>query len=355
MAATNIRGNPGTGPRRLRRGTEHLIQEYGLVLVLVALVAVVSISNPSFIAGQSLLNLLQQWAPVGIMAVAGTFVVISGGFDFSVGGTYALGGVIYAGLAQTLPVTVAFVGALAAGVLIGAANGLVITGLRVNPFIETLGMGQVTRGIALVATGATPIVIDRDSFAILGNNQVGPVAISTIIMVAGFLIGGFVLARSVYGRTIYAIGGNSEAARLSGIKVHRRLVIAYAASGLAAAVAGAITASRLGTGQADSGTGIEFQVIIAVVLGGTALSGGFGSMWRTAVGLGLLAVMQNGFDSLGINTFYQSLIEGLILILAVAWDEYVRRRKSEAISRRFLRGRPDDPVDQPEMATSASS
>jgi ribose transport system permease protein len=325
---TATKASPEIGRRRNAGATaRRLLQEYGLILVLVVLVAGVAIREPSFVEGQSLLNLLQQWAPVGIMAVAGTYVIISGGFDFSVGGIFALGACLSAGLAEKLPVTVAFAAALAAGLLIGITNGLVITKARVNPFIATLGMGQIARGIALVYTGAVPYVVERDSFAFLGTNEVGPFAISTIIMLTAFVVGGFVLARTVYGRTTYAIGGNREAARLSGIKVDRHLVTVYAMSGLSAALAGALVASRLGTGQADSGTGIEFDVVIAIVLGGTAISGGFGAMWRTGVGLGLLAVMQNGFDSLQINPFYQVVIKGTVLIVAVAWDEYVRRQK----------------------------
>lgn len=325
--ATRVSADVPGEPSRVRATASRLLQEYGLVLVLVVLVAVVAIREPSFVEGQSLLNLLQQWAPIGLMAVAGTFVIISGGFDFSVGGVFALGAVLSAGLAESLPVGVAFVAALAGGLIIGVANGLVVTKARVNPFIATLGMGQVARGIVLVYTGAVPFVVERDSFAFLGTHKIGPVALSSLILVAAFLIGGLVLARTVYGRSIYAIGGNREASRLSGIKVDQRLITAYAVSGLAAALAGALVASRLGTGQADAGTGIEFDVVIAIVLGGTAISGGFGAMWRTGVGLGLLAVMQNGFDSLQINPFYQVVIKGTVLIVAVAWDEYVRRQK----------------------------
>ena len=319
-------------PEAVRRApagqvARRLLQEYGLVLVLIVLFAVVAIREPSFVEGQSLLNLLQQWAPVGIMAIAGTYVIISGGFDFSVGGIFALGACLSAGLAQSLPVSVAFAVALAAGLVIGVINGLVITKARVNPFIATLGMGQIARGIALVYTGAVPFVVERDSFAFLGTTKAGPVALSTIIMLTAFVVGGLVLARTVYGRKTYAIGGNREAARLSGIKVDRHLVTVYAMSGVSAALAGALVASRLGTGQPDAGTGIEFDVVIAIVLGGTAISGGFGAMWRTGVGLGLLAVMQNGFDSLQINPFYQVVIKGTVLIIAVAWDEYVRRQK----------------------------
>ena len=316
--------------QRLSAIARRTLQEYGLVLVLVVLVAVVAIRQPSFVEGQSLLNLLEQWAPVGIMAVAGTYVIISGGFDFSVGGIFALATVCFAGLAGHMPVGAAFIAALAAGLLLGTINGIVITKLRVNAFIATLAMGQIAHGIGLVYTDGTPFIVERDSFAAFGLTEIGPFVIPSVVMILAFLIGGFILSRTTYGRSIYAIGGNREAARLSGIKVNRRLITAYAISGLAAALAGTFMASRLGTGQADASAGIEFDVIIAIVLGGTAISGGIGTMWRTAVGLGLLAVMQNGFDSLQINPFYQVVIKGAVLIIAVAWDEYTRQRHNTA-------------------------
>lgn len=305
----------------------HLFQNYGLVLVLVALFAVVTVNNPGFAEGQNLLNVLQQWAPVGIMAVAGTYVVISGGFDLSVGGTYALGGVVSAGLAQHTSAGLALLAALTVGLAFGSVNGLLVTKAHVNSFIATLGVGQVARGLALVLTGATPIVVYTDSFSYLGTALVGPVALTSVIFIVLITVGGFVLARSIYGRSLYAIGGNAEASRLSGIPVDRRLVTAYALSGMSAALAGSMVASRLGTGQATAGAGIEFDVVIAIVLGGTALSGGFGAMWRTGVGLALLAVMQNGFDSLRIDAFYQVMIKGIILVAAVSWDEFVGRRQ----------------------------
>lgn len=304
-----------------------LLQDYGLVLVLITLFAAVTIKNPGFAEGQNLLNVLQQWAPIGIMAVAGTYVVICGGFDLSVGGTYALGGVVSAGLAQNTSAGLALAGAMAVGLLFGCLNGVLVTKAHVNSFIATLGVGQVSRGLALVLTGATPIVVFTDSFAFLGTAQVGPVALSSVIFVALFVIGGFVLARSTYGRSLYAIGGNPVASRLSGIPVDRRMTLAYAMSGMSAGLAGSIMASRLGTGQATAGEGIEFDVVIAIVLGGTALSGGAGAMWRTGVGLALLAVMQNGFDSLRIDAFYQVMIKGIILVAAVSWDEFVGRRQ----------------------------
>lgn len=327
-----------------------LLQTYGLVLVLVALFVAVTIKNPGFADGQNLLNVLQQWAPVGVMAVAGTYVVIGGGFDLSVGGVYALGGVVCAGLAQHTSVGLALVGSLLVGLAFGVANGILVTKAHVNSFIATLGVGQIARGLALVLTGATPIVVISDNFAYLGTAQVGPVALTSVIFVVALLVGGFLLGRSVYGRSIYAIGGNAEASRLSGIPVDRRLIFAYAMSGMSAALAGSMVASRLGTGQATAGDGIEFDVVIAIVLGGTALSGGFGAMWRTGVGLALLAVMQNGFDSLRVDAFYQVMIKGSILIAAVSWDQFVGRKQLGGTA-----APPADQVHEPPVSQLSSA
>jgi ribose/xylose/arabinose/galactoside ABC-type transport system permease subunit len=326
-----------------------LFDEYGLVLLLALLVVGISAAQPSFIAGQNLLNLLQQWAPTGLMAITGTFVIIAGGFDFSIGGIFALSAVIAAGLAEHTSVGVAFVAAIAAGLGAGIFNGLVVTKGRVNPFIATLGSGQVFSGAALVITGAAPFIIQRHSFAYLGTERIGSISISGVIFLVCLVAGAITLARTVYGRKIYAIGGSREASLLSGIKVDRLLVSAYALSGISAAVAGILVASRLGEGQASLGSGIEFDVVIAIFLGGTAISGGSGAIWRTAIGLGLLATMQNGFDSLQVNPFYQVVIKGGILLGAVMWDEYVRRQKSGTTARatpltRLLR-REQAPVD----------
>jgi ribose transport system permease protein len=326
-ALGSLRSRPGLRPRAL-------FEEYGLVLLLALLVIGISAAQPSFIAGQNLLNLLQQWAPVGLMAITGTFVIIAGGFDFSIGGIYALAAVIFAGLAQDSPVGVALLAALGAGIGAGLLNGLVVTKGRINPFIATLGSGQIFRGAALVYTGAAPFIVSRHSFSVLGTERIGPISISGVIFLVALVVGAVVLARTVYGRKIYAVGGNREASLLSGMKVDRLLVSAYALSGLSAALAGILIASRLGEGQASLGTGIEFDVVIAIFLGGTAISGGSGAIWRTAIGLGLLATMQNGFDSLQVNPFYQVVIKGAILLGAVMWDEYVRRQKASGKTRR---------------------
>jgi ribose transport system permease protein len=320
-AGLPLSGGAAGEPSRAAR----LLQQYGIVLIFVALVAVVGALDPRFLSSTNLLNMLQQWAPIGLMAMAGTYVLIAGGFDLSVGGVFALAGVLAAGLTEDVGLPVAYAAVIGVGVVIGFANGVLVTKMNVNPFIATIGSGQVARGLALIYASGAPIIVTAGGFDVLGSHRFGDLALSAIIMLIAFVVGGLVLARSVYGRWVYAVGGNAESARLTGLPVDRVRTITYVISGVAAALAGMIFASRLGIAQPDAGIGIEFDVLIAIVLGGTAVTGGIGAMWRTFIGVALLAVMQNGFDTLGVEEFYQVLVKGLILIIAVAWDEWSRR------------------------------
>jgi ribose transport system permease protein len=313
-------------------GIGRLLETYGIILIFLGLFAGISIAEPSFASWTSILNMLQQYAPVGIMAMAGTFVIIAGGFDLSVGGVYAFAATLSAGLAQHHSLAAAYVATLAMGLGVGLANGLIVTTTRVNPFIATIGMGQIFRGVALIYSKGQPLIPTAAGFSVVGGGFLGDRAFPNagIFLIGLFVIGAIVLHRTVYGRSVFAIGGNAEAARLSGIPVNRVLIATYGLSGLAAAVAGILFASRLGLGQGDVGIDIEIDVIIAIVIGGTAIGGGSGAMWRTAVGRGIVAVMTNGFDALQISSNTQVVVKGAVLIAAVAWDEIVKRRRARA-------------------------
>jgi ribose/xylose/arabinose/galactoside ABC-type transport system permease subunit len=315
-----------TWPKRAVR----LLENYGIILVLIGLFAGISISEPSFATWGSISNMLQQYAPVGIMAMAGTFVIIAGGFDFSVGGVYAFAATLSAGIAQHDPLGVAYGATLAMGLGVGLANGIIVTSTRVNPFIATIGMGQIFRGVALIYSGGKPLIPTVAGFGLIGGGFIGSFPIAGIFLIGLYVIGAIVLHRTVYGRSLYAVGGNAEAARLSGLRVNTLLIATYGLSGLAAAMAGMLFASRLGLGQGDVGFGIEIDVIIAIVIGGTAIGGGSGAMWRTAVGLGIVAVMTNGFDALQISSNTQVVVKGAVLIAAVTLDEVIKRRRAAA-------------------------
>jgi ribose transport system permease protein len=266
------------GSSTVMRGAT-LMLRYGMVLVLAVLIIVVSAAESSFFTQSNLVNLALQWAPVGIMAVPMTMVVIAGGFDLSVGGTYAAACVLYADLGSTGHWTSgeALCACAAMGAAIGLVNGVIITVLDVNPFVATLGTGYIVRGLALVATSGTPVSMTSLSFTRLGSSSVGGVPVPVWILLGTFIVGGFALSRTVYGKQIYAVGGSEQASRLSGLRTRTLRTSTYVLTGHAAGVSGAIIASRLSTGDSAIGTGIELQVLTVVLAGGIALSGGEGS------------------------------------------------------------------------------
>lgn len=311
-------GTASVGPQWIFR--------YGMVLALLALVVVTAALDSSFLQTNNLLNLLRQWAPPGLMAVGMTFVIISGGFDLSVGGTYAAAAVLSAALASVMPIPAAIAVAVLMGAGIGLVNGVVITRLDVNPFVATLGMGFIITGLTEVISNAHPIMVEDPAFQILGGGDLLGIPIPGILLVIALLVGGVVLARSVYGRYVYAIGGGDEASRLTGLRTRSVRTLAYVITGALAALAGCVIASQLGLGQGDIGVNVELGVITIVIVGGNAVSGGEGAMWRTATGIGILAVLGNAFDHLQVSTFWQEVIEGGIIIAALAIDSYGKRR-----------------------------
>jgi ribose transport system permease protein len=307
------------------RGPQWIFR-YGMVIGLVALIVVTAALDPSFLQVNNLLNLLRQWAPPGLMAVGMTFVIISGGFDLSVGGTYAAAAVLSAALALIMPIPAAIALAVLMGAGIGLVNGAVITRLEVNPFVATLGMGFIVTGLTEVISNAHPIMVEDPAFQILGGGDFLNIPIPGILLIIALLVGGVVLARSVYGRYVYAIGGGDEASRLTGLRTRSVRTLAYVITGALAALAGCVIASQLGEGQGDIGINVELGVITIVIVGGNAVSGGEGAMWRTATGIGILAILGNAFDHLQVSTFWQEVIEGCIIIAALAIDSYGKRR-----------------------------
>ena len=338
MSARSAAIGPGEQDAARRRANlvrdgSTLLIRYGMLVVLVVLVVVTIILDPTFLDRNNLLNLLLQWTPVGLMAIGMTYVIIAGGFDLSVGGIYAGAAVLYAGMAnQGIPIALCVMGVAAVGIGAGALNGGIITRLEVNPFVATLGMGFILRGLALVLTSAAPIIVANEGFQAIGAGKWGPFPVPAVALVVALLLFGFVLARTVYGRSIYAIGGGDEASRLSGLRTRTLRASTYMLSGFMAALAGMIIAARLGSGQADIGANIELDVITVVVVGGTALTGGEGAMWRTAAGIAILAVLGNAFDRLQVDTFWQLVVKGAIIIVAIAADSYSKRR-GEAMQR----------------------
>lgn len=330
--------NPGTpkvsdGVLTGHRTVGHLAARYGIVGALVVLVIVATILYRGFLNPGNITDILSQNSAVGIIAVGMTFVIISGGFDLSVGATYALGGTLFAGLTlQTGSVAVAAVGALAAGVAVGLVNGLLIARLGINPFVATLGTSSMISGLAYVYSNSAPFIINTKpslvpGFQTLALSKFLGLLVPIWILIVVFVVGGFVLAKTVYGRGIYSVGGNYHAAWLSGLRVKGLHSSVYLLTGVLATLAGMMDASRLAVGQGDVGGSMALTAIAIVVVGGTSLLGGEGAIWRSAVGLLILATLTNVFYSLNVSQNWQLIAQGAIVLAAVGADAVVRVRK----------------------------
>jgi ribose transport system permease protein len=313
-----------TGLRRAGR----ILVHYAMVWVLIVLVVVASVAYEGFLAPDNLRNMLTQNAPVGLVAIGMTFVIITGGFDLSVGAMFALGAVVYGSLEGALPWWQALLVAIVVGALAGGLNGILITKAGINPFVATLGTASVFSGAASLYTNAQAEILTTDEFRFVGTQSVFGVRISIWILVLSFIVGAIVLAKTVYGRSIYALGGSSEAARLVGIKVDILRASTYVLVGMCAALAGLITTSQIGTAQPDYGANIALDAISIVVIGGTSLLGGEGALWRTGVGLLTLSIINNVFQSQAVDPAVQSVVKGTIVVTVVGLAEIARRRRS---------------------------
>ena len=308
--------------------TEYL-RTYGIVLALLLLVGMVEIADPSFLSRANIVNMLGQWALTGVMAVGMTFVIIAGGFDLSIASGFSLCAIVAALLgADGWPLWVALVAAVATGLVIGGVNGGLVSVLGINPFIATVGTGFIILGIDFLATPNTYIQVTQPGFDSLGAGTWLSFPFKGMILLAFLLLGEAILAKTVYGRQVYAVGANATVCRLSGLPVGWIIASTYVVSGLCMGVAGSLAASQLSTAQARMEPTIVYDVIAAVVIGGTSLSGGIGAMWRTAVGLAIIATISNGFTLVGLNPLHQGIVKGIIIILALAIDGWTSRISS---------------------------
>lgn len=291
---------------------------FAIVGVLVVLIIASQIAYGNFLSTSNIMNLLSENAPAGIMAIGMTFVILTGGFDLSVGGIYAGAATVAASFGRGHNVAFAFGMTLLLAAVAGLVNAFIVTVLRVNTFVATLGTGLGFTGVALIYSNSAPFIVSNSSFTTLGGSGVGVVPYSVILMAVLFVLGQLVLSFTIYGRQVYAIGSNNEAARLAGLRTRLVRGSTFVVSALCAGLGGILIASKLGEGQADIGSTIALTVIAMVVVGGTALSGGDGAVWRSAVGLLILAILNNVFNSISLNANWQLLIEGGLIIAAVA-------------------------------------
>jgi ribose transport system permease protein len=302
-----------------------ILQSYAVLIMIGLLMVVLTLMSDSFLTGQNLLNILNQNAPLAVMASAMTLVVIAGGFDLSVGAIFAVGAVTSAWVALHFDPYVGLILAPLVGLVLGIVNGLVITILRVHSFLATIATSLIFKGTAVVVSNGRLIPVRMTEFTWLGRDKFLGVFIAIWVMVTFALLLSFVLTRTSLGRQILAVGGNPEAAVLSGIRVDRIRIVTFAGAGFAAGLAAAIATSRVSMGQAAAGTGLELDAIAAVILGGTSIYGGVGAIWRSVAGVLLLALITNGFNILNADPFYRDLTTGLIILAAIGVSASGRR------------------------------
>jgi ribose transport system permease protein len=286
-----------------------------------------SLSTGTFFRTRNLLNILDQSAPVGIIACAITICIIAGVFDLSTGSMFGVAAVVASKVAKSADPTLGIAVGILTGLVLGSLNGVLVHTTRINSFIGTLATGIAYRGLAIIATGGAIVTVTNPKFGVLGRSDLLGAKYSVWVFVAFFIATAFLLARTTFGRAVYAVGGNPEAARLSGIRVGLVRGACFALSGLAAGIAGVLAASRTSSAQADLGTGLELSAIAAAVVGGTSILGGEGAVWRGVLGVLTLALIGNGFDLLNIDTTYQLIVQGGLILIAVAADQLLRRRR----------------------------
>jgi ribose/xylose/arabinose/galactoside ABC-type transport system permease subunit len=310
--------------------TKGLLGNQGLtmLLILILLWIVLSIMSPHFRTVSNLMEITLQAAVVAIIAAGSTLVIISGGIDLSVGSVFAcsavVGGMVYM---NTGNLFLSLATTLATGSAFGLTNGLLITRIRVPPFIATLGMMGIARGLALIISGGIPIYGLSDAYQWIGQGEIfGFIPVPTVIVVIVYAVFWVLMNYTRFGRFVYAIGSNAEAARLSGINVAAMLLGIYTIAGLMSGLASIVEAGRLATIQPAGGNGYELLAIGAVLIGGASTFGGEGSILATLVGALLVTTIRNGLNIMGVNAFWQYVVNGVVIIAAVAVDQYRRRR-----------------------------
>ena len=314
---------------------------YGIVAILVVMVLGISVKNPKFLGFDNIMNLLTQSSMYGILALGMLLVIVSKGIDLSVGSVLALAAVVTASVSQVadatskmypnlpmMPIIVSMLVALAIGAGCGYINGVLIANTKIPAFIATLGMYTAARGATLMYAGGKPISNLNPAIKFLGSRVFGMIPIPVVIYLAIILITYIILKFTGFGASVYAIGGNINAAEISGIKVKKNISLIYTYSGLLAGLCALISMGRTGSTQPSVGTGWELIAIAATTIGGTSHSGGIGTVWGTVVGTLILGVMTNGFTLLSVNAYIQQIIQGVIIVVAVIFDMRKNAKKA---------------------------
>lgn len=307
------------------------INIYRSVLILIVICIFASILSSSFLSVSNLFNVVKQITVAGIVGCGMTFVILTGGIDLSVGSIVGLAGAIAAGiLVSTENVFLAILAALAIGIVCGAINGFFVAQCEIPPFIATLGMMTLLRGCVLVYTKGAPIAIKVDSYKFIGKGTILGIPVPVLLLVVLYLIAHYILTQTGFGRSIYALGGNKEAARLSGIRVKYSEWMVYIFNGLMSGIAAIVLTARLGSAQSTSGEGIEMDAIAAVILGGTSLSGGTGFVLPTVIGAMIMGIIDNILTLMNVNPHATNIVKGAVVLLAVLVDKEVKDLSAKA-------------------------
>jgi ribose transport system permease protein len=307
------------------------IRELNVLTALLVVSALISLATPYFLTTDNLMGVFRSFSLIAIMSIGMVMVIITGGIDLSVGSVMGLSSLMTAlGFANGLPMPVCIAGGLLVGLLFGLFNGLLITAIRLPPFIATLGSLSIGRGLMYIITHGVPLTPDTpDAFALLGQGYVGVVPVPVVIMLVMMVVFSVVMRRTRFGRHVYATGGNEVAARLSGVKTRRVKLTVYMLSGVISAIAGVVSFSRYLSAEPASGFGAELDVIAAAAIGGASLSGGVGSVEGAIIGAALAGIIANGVVLMNIDTYAQQAITGAVIIIAVSLDVWRSRSRGD--------------------------
>ncbi|HZG60972.1 MAG TPA: ABC transporter permease [Anoxybacillus sp.] len=305
-----------------REKVSRILNRYGMLFILIALIILMSILSPTFFTTGNLLNIVRQMSVVGIVAIGVTIVIITTGIDLSSGSVIALVSVVVASFAHpdTYPLIVPIAIGLGLGLLTGVINGTIISKAQIAPFIVTLGMMTAARGAALLITDGRPVGNLSDSFKFIGQGDVLGIPVPIIIFGFVGLISYILLNKTKFGKYVYAIGGNEQAAIIAGVNVDKYKIFVYGYAGLLSGIAGIILTSRISSGQPTAGVMYELDAIAAAVIGGTSLAGGIGTIGGTIIGALIIGVMNNGLDLLNVSPYWQQILKGAIITVAVFID-----------------------------------
>lgn len=307
----------------------NLWQNSSMIVVYVVMFALCAIFVPYFLTGRNMIGLGLSVTTIGMVAATMLFALGAGDVDLSVGSTVAFAGILTAKLLNvTGNVFLSVIGGVVAGALVGLVNGVFIANFKMNPLITTLATMQIVRGLGLIVSNAVAIGITIPAFFKLGNNTIGGIPVPILLTILIMAVFGVLLNNTAYGRNVLAIGGNKEAARLSGVNVDLTKIVIFTLQGLVAGFGGVVLASRMTSGQPNAALGFELDVISACVLGGVSLSGGVGTMSGVVVGVLIMGTVQNVLNLLNVPTFYQYVVRGTILLIAILLDQLKQRKKA---------------------------